>query len=131
MIPLLAEITQHTPPAGFDNWIANAFYIVGLITAGVVLYKHLRKAPSQQMEITRQPLEVRGHVEYTPIAMHREFAKEIDAEIAELRQGLEKISSEGEERDIRIHDRIDKLSTEVGETPRKTVELLRATKNLL
>jgi hypothetical protein len=84
MLTLIAQTTQHTPPSGFDNWIANAFYILGLITAAVMLFKNVRKTPSQNVRVEEQPLNVREYVEYTPISMHQEFAKAVNERFASM-----------------------------------------------
>jgi len=83
MIPLLAEISQDPPP-GFDAWLASLFYLMGIITAGVVLYKQLRPRPAQHMHVAPQPFEVKGHVEYTPLSVHREFSKEVNERFAAM-----------------------------------------------
>ena len=113
MIHLLAETSQYTPPPGFADWLQSAFYLLGIITAGVVLYKQLRPKPSQHMHVANQPVEVKGHVEYTPLATHKEFKTEVEIRLA----AMSKASSEGRQKiydlirdeNKRVHDRITEL----------------------
>ena len=95
MTLLLAETTsQYTPPPGFAEWMQSSFYMLGIITACVALYKLLRPKPSQQMHVANQPVEVKGHVEYTPLATHKEFRAEVEVRLA----AMSKASSEGRQK---------------------------------
>jgi hypothetical protein len=157
MIPLFADLSSLT---GEITAAALILAFIAVITVLVLLFKFstarremvsgfaadikrelANDAAPMRMDL-KQPFEVvpgARHVDRETFDKEIKNAhgritrerQELDAEIAELRKGLERISSEGEARDVRIHDRIDTLADELGETPRKTVDLLRATKGLL
>ncbi|MBX3736728.1 MAG: hypothetical protein KF715_08570 [Candidatus Didemnitutus sp.] len=123
---LLAEIQNTTPPPDFSGWIANAFYVVGLITAVVMLYRQIFPA-----KISPQPLEVR---ENHATASRKEIDElhgrikrerlEVDAAIRELKEADIRITLKLETEIKDMNDRIDAV-------PERTIELLRATKGLI
>ncbi|OAM89331.1 hypothetical protein AW736_13855 [Termitidicoccus mucosus] len=135
MIPLLAQTTE---PISVQT-IGTAVLVIILLSRWLWDFLKHRREEAAQLEPRADPPLHRQYVDRETFSkeltnVHGRIGRErgeVNQELAELREGLERISSDGEQRDIRIHDRIDKLATEVGETPRKTVELLRTTKGLL
>lgn len=64
MIPLLAQSPAATPPAdALKSFLEVAFYLVGGLTACVVLWKHLT-GKSGETRITPTPLEVKEHTQF-------------------------------------------------------------------
>ena len=125
MIPLLAQTSNFTSEQ-LGIWIAIALALL----VGAVNIKQLlaRKPPLHREYVDRETFQ--SELKNTHGRITRERG-ELNTEIDTIRRELKKISADGEARDVRIHDRIDRLATDVAETPRKTVELLRTTKGLL
>lgn len=98
MLPL-AEVQ---PPAHFDAWIASAFYVVGLITSMVVLYKHLRPEPEQAVRVSPQPLEVKPAADYAT----RDDLQKVDV-AAHGRMKRERVE---------INDQMQRLEDRLGES---------------
>lgn len=83
-----------TPPPGLDAFLASAFYVVGLITAVVVLWQRLRTAPEQPVRLAPSPLEVKPAADYA------------------TRSDLERV-------DTAVHGRMKRERTEINEEMRR------------
>jgi hypothetical protein len=138
MISLLAQ-ASHTPPPGFSDWIASAFYLVGLVAAVVVLYQRLRPRPTQPVAVMDKPLKVQGTARYveeeafkTEITnVHGRIGrerKEVDAQLAEIKSAHIRQAETGEAHSVRLHARIDDLDRRVDHIPQRVIELLATTK---
>lgn len=142
MIPTIAQITSHTPPSGFGEFVSNAFYIVGLITAGVVLFKHIRPKPPQTVDVHNKPLVVSAHRKFVEEERFNQELKEVhgrlsrerkelDQQITEIRREHKEEISAANKRFENITNRLDELRDDISDAPTKTVELLQRTKGLL
>lgn len=89
MTALLAQVQ----PADFGGWVANAFYVVGLVTALVVLWQRLRPQPPRQTTIEGQPVVVRPDAEYAPLYLHRELATRVDGLAGEIRESFDRLDA--------------------------------------
>lgn len=95
-------LAQSTPPPGFTAWIESGFYMVGLVTAVVVLWKQFAKAPPAETEIKGQPITVRADTEYTT----KEETDALEARVEARFAALDKSRRENVEK---LHDKFDHL----------------------
>lgn len=105
---MLAIFAQSTiaPPAGFNDWLASAFYLVGLVTAAVVLYKHLHGRPTST-EIAGQPLTIQGATLFTPIEAHNELKGRVDGISRDIAAGFERLDHKRSVSVAGLHDDLE------------------------
>jgi polyhydroxyalkanoate synthesis regulator phasin len=123
---LLAQIQNTTPPPSLSGFLESAFYIIGLITAAVVLYRQFFPA-----KLNPQPLEVR---ENHATASRKEI-DELHGRIKRERIEIDAALKELKEADLRVAQRIDTemkdINDRIDALPERIIKLLRETKGLL
>lgn len=80
-------LLNQTPPEDFDSWVANAFYVVALVTALVVLFQRLRAAP-RSTTIEGQPVVVAAAAEFATTSQHAELKRKVDGLSQEIKDGF-------------------------------------------
>jgi len=108
MIPFLAQ----TQPASFGDWTSNAFYVVGLITAVVMLYKATRSKPGST-EIAGQPLTVRAANDYATKGELRSLEVRVDRITDEVRTGFTELDRKRSSSIAGLHDDLDRKTNDL------------------
>lgn len=103
-------ILAQAQPATFNDWVANAFYVVGLITAVVILYQRLRPKP-RETAITGQPLEVRAASDYATKGELRSLELRVDRITDEVRTGFTELDRKRSVSIAGLHDDLDAKTT--------------------
>ena len=124
MISFLAQASP--PPAALASFLEVAFYLVGLLTAVVVLYRHVYPAA-----ISPQPLTVRGHIENASSDDLREVHGRIKRERDEINRELVNLKDEQKAMRLKLDAEISDLHNRINEVPGRTIQLLRETKGLI
>jgi predicted RNase H-like nuclease (RuvC/YqgF family) len=115
---------SHTPPPGFDGWVANAFYIVGLIAGVVVLWQKLRPARPTATLISGQPVHVSPAVRYVEEQRYEREREELKLELTrQARNRKERYEAE-EARESQRAAAIADLQAQT-ESQGKSIDLLR------
>lgn len=84
---MLFHLIAQTQPPDFGPWLSNLFYGVGLLTACVVLFKHLKGSPSST-EISGQPLTVKAAARFATKEEHSELKGVVEAMGREIKEGF-------------------------------------------
>jgi hypothetical protein len=128
MTPFLAQASSVLPdPAAAQSigWITLAlFSIAGGVNQILGVRDKLRAKPAQSVDVIKQPLTVKPHEEYTPLAVHREFAAKVEERFDEqarassagrekiynlIRDEMRTVRAEAKEENNGIHNRITEL----------------------
>jgi hypothetical protein len=154
MIPLLAQSTP--PAAALSSFLEVAFYLIGIVTAAVVLWKQLT-GKSEETRITPQPLEVKPHARLAKWeeletvkneahgrisrerkeidaaiarveAQQKELGAQIDSDLQAIRDQVAGNNEASEQRVERINRRLDDLNTSVSGLPAQVVSLINNAK---
>ncbi len=107
---LAADPTTYTPPAAFDSWLANAFYVVALVTSVVILFQKLfpsRKPALEAEFVSRCDLEKYCALRHSPIMEH---LGRIEQQMAAYENAREAADAVHEKRAAKIHERVDRLT---------------------
>lgn len=104
---LLATVIAQAPPPDFGPWLENVFYATGFIAAVVVLWRHLRGAPSG-IAIAGQPLTVQLAADYATKDEHTELKTRVDEMGAEIRDGFQHIESKRSQSIGNLHEKLEK-----------------------
>lgn len=120
-------IAQAAPsPAALSDFLSVGFYLIGIFTAAVMLWRAWRPA-----DISPQPLTVREHTSFATSDDMREVHGRIKREREELNQ---QISAQAQEV-VRLREKLDmeisELHNRINEVPQRTIALLRETKGLI
>lgn len=104
---LLATVIAQAQPPDFGPWLANVFYATGFIAAVVVLWRHLRGAPSAT-EIAGQPLTVQLAADYATKDEHTELKLRVDEMGGEIREGFRHLESKRSISIAGVHEKLEK-----------------------
>jgi hypothetical protein len=100
----------YTPPAAFDAWLANAFYVVALVTAVVILFQKLfptRKPTIESEFVSKCDLEKWCTLRHSPIMEHLD---RIEKQMSLYDSAREAADAVHEKRASKIHERVDRLT---------------------
>lgn len=100
-------LLAQSAPAGTDNWLATLFYLVGGITAVVVLIKQFRKEPVSETLVSPQPLVVKPHEEYASRKEHDALVVQVRDQHAEIRTEIQTLREERSKSVGNLHQRIE------------------------
>ena len=118
LLPLAALAADATPPPAFGEWLANAFYAIGLVTAAVVLFQRLwpRRQPpvDVDLEAVRARIDkVVAHCRDTCRAEYAAMLAKVEERIAAVEADVKvqtaALNEAGEARCRRIHERLEPL----------------------
>jgi hypothetical protein len=110
VLPSSVQAADYTPPAAFDAWLANAFYVVALVTAVVILFQKLwptRKPTIEAEFISKSDLDRWCLLRHSPIMEH---LNRIEASMASFHAASTAANKNHEERSARVHERVDRLT---------------------
>jgi hypothetical protein len=100
----------YTPPAAFDTWLANAFYVVALVTSVVILFQKLfptRKPTIESEFVSKCDLDKWCALRHSPIMEH---LGRIQQQMAAYETAREAADAVHEKRAAKIHERVDRLT---------------------
>jgi hypothetical protein len=101
---------SYTPPAAFDTWLANAFYVVALVTAVVILFQKLfptRKPTIESEFVSKTDLDKWCALRHSPIMEHLD---RIEKQMSLYDSAREAADAVHEKRASKIHERVDRLT---------------------
>jgi len=101
---------SYTPPAAFDTWLANAFYVVALVTAVVILFQKLfpaRKPTIDAEFVSKCDLDKWCAIRHSPIMEHLD---RIEKQMSLYDSAREAADAIHEKRASKIHERVDRLT---------------------
>jgi hypothetical protein len=128
MIPLLAQTSAALPEPGSAasiGWLVLT--LAGLALAANQLLgvrDRLRAKQAQPVDVVKQPLTVKPHEEYTPLAVHRAFAERVEERFEEqarassagrekiynlIRDEMRAVRADAKQENTGIHNRITEL----------------------
>ena len=120
-------IAQATPdPVALASFLEVAFYLVGLVTAAVLLWRQWHPA-----ELSPQPLTVREHTNFATAKDLKEAHGRISREREEINRELEAVKAEQRAQREKLSLEIGKLHERIDAVPQRTITLLRETKDLI
>lgn len=120
VIPLAAEMPDPASASGIGWLLLAAGGLFMALNQGADFFARFRKGAPTGTEIVGQPLEITPAPVFATKAEHDRLSARVD-----------KLAEESELRIVRLHSRIDDLDDAISDTPRRTIELLKSTKNLL